>query len=113
MRQAAAEDALTVKAREFLTALDKGDFQLAVRDFDETMLKVSGPDKLEPMWTKQLPAQLGAFKKQAAARRDQLQGYEIVLVTCEFEKVAPSTPGSSSTRPARSPGSGSCRRRRP
>lgn len=85
--QAPAEDALTVKAREFLTALAKGDFQLAARDFDETMFKVSGPDKLEPMWTKQLPAQLGAFKKQAASRRDQLQGYEIVLVTCEFEKA--------------------------
>ena len=84
---AQAEDALTVKARAFLTAMEKGDFQLAARDFDETMLKVSGPDKLETMWTKQLPAQLGAFKKQAASRRDQLQGYEIVLVTCEFEKT--------------------------
>lgn len=81
------EDALTIKARAFLTAMEKGDFQLAARDFDETMLKVSGPDKLETMWTKQLPAQLGAFKKQAASRRDQLQGYEIVLVTCEFEKT--------------------------
>lgn len=81
------EDALTVKAREFLTAMEKGDFNLAVRDFDATMLKVSGPDKLEPMWTRQLPAQLGAFKKKAAARRDQFQGYEIVLVTCEFEKA--------------------------
>jgi dienelactone hydrolase len=86
-KAAPAEDALTVKARGFLSALEKGDFQLAVRDFDETMLKVSGPDKLETMWTKQLPAQLGAFKKQAASRRDQLQGYEIVLVTCEFEKA--------------------------
>jgi hypothetical protein len=85
--QAAAEDALTVKAREFLSAMEKGDFQLAVRDFDPTMLKLSGPEKLEPMWTKQLPAQVGAFKKQAGARREQLQGYEIVLITCEFEKA--------------------------
>jgi hypothetical protein len=85
--QAAAEDALTVKARGLLAAMEKGDFQLAVRDFDETMLKLSGPDKLEPMWTKQLPAQLGGFKKQAGTRREQLQGYEIVLVTCEFEKA--------------------------
>jgi hypothetical protein len=82
-----AEDALTVKARAFLAAMEKGDFQLAVRGFDETMLKLSGPDKLETMWAKQLPAQLGVFKKQAAARREELQGYEIVLVTCEFEKA--------------------------
>lgn len=83
---AQAEDALTVKAREFLRAMEKGDFKLAVRDFDETMLKVSGPDKLEPMWTKQLPAQVGAFKQQGPARREELQGYQIVLVTCSFEK---------------------------
>src|SRR5512138_169044 len=85
-QSAPAEDALTVKAREFLRAMEKGDFKLAVRDFDETMLKVSGPDKLEPLWTKQLPAQVGAFKQQGPARREQFQGYEIVLITCSFEK---------------------------
>jgi dienelactone hydrolase len=82
-----AEDGLTAKARQFLEALEKGDFKLAVRDFDETMLKVSGPDKLETLWTSQLPKQLGAFKRQTAARREELGGYEIVLVTCEFEKA--------------------------
>ena len=82
-----AEDGLTAKARQFLTALEKGDFNLAVRDFDETMLKVSGPGKLEALWTSQLPKQLGAFKKQTTARREALGGYEIVLVTCEFEKA--------------------------
>ncbi|RPI98167.1 MAG: alpha/beta fold hydrolase [Candidatus Aminicenantes bacterium] len=82
------DDPLTVKARAFLTALEKGDYQLAVSEFDGTMLKVFGADKLEAMWTKQLPPQLGAFKKQAAARREALQGYEIVLVTCEFEKTS-------------------------
>jgi dienelactone hydrolase len=84
---AQADDVLTVKARALLTALEKGDFELAARDFDGTMLKVFGPDKIEAMWAKQLPAQVGAFKKQAASRRDELQGYEIVLVTCEFEKA--------------------------
>ncbi|MGZ5423852.1 MAG: alpha/beta hydrolase, partial [Candidatus Aminicenantales bacterium] len=54
---------------------------------DATMLKVFDADKIKAMWTKQLPAQVGAFKKQAGTRRDQLQGYEIVLVTCEFEKT--------------------------
>ncbi len=81
------EDSLTVKARAFLAALEKGEFDLAVRDFDDTMKKVSGPDKLEALWRTQLPAQLGAFGRQSTARREQLQGYEIVLVTCEFEKA--------------------------
>ncbi len=81
------EDALTIKARAFLATLAKGDFQGAVSDFDETMLKLSGPDKLELMWTQQLPAQVGAFKRQGPARHEQFQGYEIVLVACSFEKA--------------------------
>jgi len=84
---APAEDSLTVKARAFLAALEKGEFDLAAGDFDATMKKVSGPDKLEVLWRKQLPAKLGAFKKQSTARREQFQDYEIVLVTCEFEKA--------------------------
>lgn len=84
---ASAEDALTVKARALIAALDKGDFALAAKDFDATMSKVMGPDKLEAMWAKQLPAQVGRFKQQGPARREELQGYRIVLVTCSFEKT--------------------------
>lgn len=80
------DDALTIKARAFIAALAKGDFAQAALDFDATMIKVSGPDKLEALWTKQLPAQLGPFGKQGAARRERMQGYEIVLVTCSFAK---------------------------
>jgi len=82
-----AEDELIVKARQFLAALEKKDFQAAAKDFDETMMKVSGPDKLAEFW-KQVPDQLSPFKRQTAARRGEpLGGYGIVLVTCEFEKA--------------------------
>jgi len=81
-----AEDALVVKARQFLDALNAEDFQTAVKDFDETMLKVSGPEELAAFW-KQVPNQLGAFKKQMTARREKLGDYDIVLITCEFAKV--------------------------
>ncbi len=84
---AQGEDPFTLKARALLTAMEKGDYSLATRDFDATMLKVFGPDKIEAMWMKQLPAQVGAFKQQGPARREQLQGYEIVLITCSFEKA--------------------------
>jgi hypothetical protein len=84
--KAAAEDALVIKARAMLDALNRGDFRAAAKDFDETMMKVSGPEKLAEFW-KQVPQQLGAFKKQTAARRDQLGPYDIALVTCEFEKT--------------------------
>jgi dienelactone hydrolase len=80
------EDDLIVKARAFLDALNKGDFEAAARDLDATMMKVSGPDKLAEFW-KQVPAHMGAFKRQTAARRDQFGGYEVALITCEFEKV--------------------------
>ena len=80
------EDDLIVKARAFLKALEKGDFEGAAKDFDETMMKVSGPEKLAEFW-KQVPEKLGSFKMQTAARRDQFGGYEVALVTCEFEKV--------------------------
>jgi dienelactone hydrolase len=80
------EDDLIIKARAFLKALEKGDFEAAAKDFDATMMGVSGPDKLAEFW-KQVPEKLGSFKQQTAARRDQFGGYEVALVTCEFEKV--------------------------
>ena len=84
--KSSTEDELIVKARAFLSALDRGDYEAAAADFDENMMKVSGPDKLAEFW-KQVPDRLGAFKRQTAARRDKLASYDIALVTCEFEKV--------------------------
>lgn len=81
-----SEDDLVVKARAFLDALNKGNFEAAARDFDATMMKVSGPEKLAEFW-KQVPERMGVFKRQTAARRDRLGEYEIALITCEFEKV--------------------------
>ncbi len=81
------DDGLTVKACGFLSALEKGDFALAARDFDQTMLKVSGPEKLAVFWNEDFPKQVGAFRKQAAARREKLGAYDIVLITCQFEKA--------------------------
>ncbi len=80
------EDPLVIKARAFIAALEKSDFVLAARDFDETMMRLSGPEKLAVFW-KQVPNQFGPFVKQTSARRDQLGTYDIVLVTCEFAKV--------------------------
>ena len=82
----AASDELVLKAQALIDALGRNDFQAAAKDLDETMLKVSGPEKLAEFW-KQVPSQLGAFKKRTAARRDKLGAYDIVLVTCEFEKM--------------------------
>ncbi len=80
-----AEDELVLKARAFIAALEKNDYQAAAADFDATMLRLSGPDKLAAFW-KSVPAQMSPFKRQTAARSDTLGAYDIVLVTCEFEK---------------------------
>jgi len=82
----APEDDLIVRACIFVDALSRGDFEAAAKEFDATMMKVSGPDKLAEFW-KQVPEHMGAFKKQTAARRDRLGEYEVALITCEFEKL--------------------------
>jgi dienelactone hydrolase len=79
-------DDLIVRARGFIEALSRGDFEAAAADFDETMIKVSPPPKLEEFW-KGVPSHLGNFKRQTQARQEKLSPYDIVLVTCEFEKT--------------------------
>ncbi len=82
----AEADELIRKARAFMDSLARNDFEAACADFDTTMMKLSGPEKLAEFW-KQVPEKMGAFKQQTAARREELGPYDIVLVTCEFEKV--------------------------
>ncbi|MBN1939976.1 MAG: alpha/beta fold hydrolase [Candidatus Aminicenantes bacterium] len=79
------DDPLILKARAMVDALSREDFKASVRDFDETMLKLSGPDKMAALW-KQISGQLGAFQRRSGDRRDKLGHYDIVLVTCVFEK---------------------------
>lgn len=80
------EDALVLKARAFVEAMSREDFPAAVKDFDETMLKLSGPEKLAPFW-KALLGQVGTFKGQADVRNERQDPYDVVFVSCEFEKV--------------------------
>jgi len=82
----AEQDELIVNARAMVSALALGDFAAAAKDFDETMLKLSGSDKLAAFW-KETPVRFGEFKRQTAARRVREEPYDVVLVTCEFVKV--------------------------
>lgn len=79
------EDALVAKARYVVGALSANNFKGAIRDFDATMLKVAGPEKMAEAW-KMVTAKAGVFKKQGAARKEQQTPYDIVFITCEFEK---------------------------
>ncbi|MGB3477727.1 MAG: DUF3887 domain-containing protein [bacterium] len=76
---------LTPLATGFVELLVKEDFANAAKNFDNTMKGVMPEAKLQEAW-QGLLAQSGSFKKQTGVRQTQEQGFNIVLVTCEFEK---------------------------
>jgi len=76
---------LTPLATGFVESLVKEDFANAVKNFDSTMKGVMSEAKLQEVW-QELLAQSGSFKKQTGVRQTQEQGFNIVFVTCEFEK---------------------------
>jgi dienelactone hydrolase len=79
-------DPRTEAARAMIQALVKEDYKAAGKDFDDTMKKVMPADKLETTW-KTLLKQVGPFKKQLGTRTEKVKKYDIVLVTCQFEKL--------------------------
>ncbi len=80
-RSAAREAA----AKAFIEAMQKGEFEKATKDFDATMKKVSGADKLEEFW-KEFTGQVGALKKTGTFRTGKKGKYDLVFIPCEFEK---------------------------
>lgn len=77
---------LSPSAKGFVDLLVQGNYAEAVKKFDETMKEVMPSDKLEEAWNS-LIAQVGPFKKQTGVRQAKEQGYDVVFVTCEFEKA--------------------------
>lgn len=76
---------LTPLATEFVELLVKEDFANAVKNFDNTMKGVMSEVNLQEAWHGLL-AQSGSFKRQTGVRQTQEQGFNIVFVTCEFER---------------------------
>jgi len=74
-------------ARALLTALTKEDFQAVGRDFEATMQKALPADKLGTTW-KGLLKQVGAFQKQTGVRQQKADKYQVIVLTCQFEKMA-------------------------
>jgi pimeloyl-ACP methyl ester carboxylesterase len=79
------ETPLEKVAKAFVALLNKGEFEKATRDFDETMLKALPADKLKGTWEK-VVGDAGTFKKQLGSRVEKSGKYEVVVVTCEFAK---------------------------
>lgn len=77
---------LTPQAKGFVELFAKEDYSNAVKSFDNTMKGVMTQDKLKEAW-QGLLVQAGSFKRQIGARQTKEQGFDVVYVTCEFEKA--------------------------
>ncbi|NOR16623.1 DUF3887 domain-containing protein [candidate division WOR-3 bacterium] len=75
----------TSQAKGFVELFAKEDYSNAVKNFDNTMKGVMTPEKLKEAW-QGLLVQAGSFKRQVGVRQTKEQGFDIVYVTCEFEK---------------------------
>jgi pimeloyl-ACP methyl ester carboxylesterase len=73
-------------AREALTELASGNVSKFYARFDETMKTALPEAKLQETW-KAITAQAGDFKSQGAIRQDKSGAYDIVLITCQFDKA--------------------------
>lgn len=76
---------LIAQAKEFVDLMVKGEFSRAVENFDSVMSKAMPEEKLKEVWQTVIK-QAGPFKKQKGTRTETLPKYDIVYVTCQFEK---------------------------
>lgn len=77
---------LTAKATEFVDLLGKEDFATAVQDFDDVMTRAMPAPKLEGAW-KTVVGQAGPFQRQVRTRAARDKGFDIIVVTCRFQKA--------------------------
>jgi hypothetical protein len=77
---------LTGPAKDFVGMLAKGDYAGAVVKFDETMKGAMPVETLEQAW-QSLLGKTGPFEKIVCVSQKKEQGYDVVLVTCEFENT--------------------------
>ena len=76
---------LTLPAKEFVTMLSQEDYGGCFDRFDQTMKDGLPEPKLKEAWYTILN-QVGNFKKQTGVRQTKEGGYDVVYVTCQFER---------------------------
>jgi dienelactone hydrolase len=79
--------AVTSAGEQFVDLLVKGDFAGAVGRFNSTMKSALPEQKLREAW-QTIQKQAGRFQKQLRTRVENLGGYDVVFVTCQFEQAA-------------------------
>jgi hypothetical protein len=81
----AGKDSTIARARAFVELLGKGEHAKCVEFFDSTMKAVMPQEKLKEAWDALL-VRVGPFKRELRAWSQKYRVYDIVFVTCEFEK---------------------------
>jgi hypothetical protein len=76
---------ITKTAESIVDSMVKGDFASATTDFNGEMKSQLPGNTLEQAWS-QLILQVGPFKGRTGTREAQEQGYDVVYVSCQFEK---------------------------
>lgn len=72
-------------AKSLIAQLSTGEFEKVVESFDVTMKRVSPANTLQEAWSRMIK-QYGSWKRTLQTRTEKLQQYDVVYVTCEFEK---------------------------
>jgi dienelactone hydrolase len=86
MRMFSASFDAAASGEQFVDFLAKGDFAAAVARYDKAMRAALPEPKLRDTWNL-VEAQAGRFKKRTHTRLQKLSGYDLALVTCEFQKA--------------------------
>jgi hypothetical protein len=76
---------LEALAKDLVSSLASGDYKKAVENFDGTMKKALPAEKLQQVWNS-LIAQSGPFVEQLGTRREKILLYDVIFVTCKFER---------------------------
>jgi fermentation-respiration switch protein FrsA (DUF1100 family) len=71
---------------QFVDLLAKGDFAGAAAHYDKAMQTALPEPKLRDTW-RSVEAQAGRFKKRLHTRMAKVGGYDVALVTCDFERA--------------------------
>jgi len=77
---------LETMAKDFMDLLVKGNYAKAVANFDGKMTRLMPAEKLEEVWDS-IIAKAGPCIEQLGVRREKILQYDVVFVTCKYEKV--------------------------
>jgi hypothetical protein len=84
-KASSAKDIKTL-AEEFIDHIVKGDYSAASNYLSTDMHSLMPAPKMAQTW-QTIESQAGKFKGRIATKKDKIKGFDVVLITCLFEKT--------------------------